>query len=129
MAQNCLSAEEDRYLESLFDLRHDCTGFGPTCQITRAKAKIVSAEYYKASAEEKTKKHKYFNGTSVTFATGISALDPRPDGVARYIDHIKGITVPNPPSHGYYGKLPLIEERDPTCKEIQEAVALQCKNK
>ena len=57
---------------------------------------------------------------------GISAIDPRPEGVARYIDHLTGEKVATKPSHAFYGRLPLTEIRDPTCKELQSVVSKQC---
>ena len=113
----------------MYDLRHNCSEFETDCQCKREKAIHWTSTYYQHAASEEKQKHKYDNGTVTIFVTGISAVDPRPKGIHRYVDYLSGYTVPNKPSHGYYGKLPLIKVRDPTCTELQNVVQDRCQNK
>ena len=89
----------------------------------------LTSEYYNYAEEEKSKKHKYkgeyLNGI---MNYGISAVDPRPNGIDKYTDYLNARTVPNKPSHGYYGRLPTNEIRDPTCKELRNALYGMCAN-
>jgi len=123
------SNDTEHKLQKLYDLRHSCSEFDPDCQCKREKAMRLTSSYYQHAAVEGKKKHKYDNGTRKVFVTGISAVDPRPEGFDRYVDYLSGHTVPNKPSHGYYGKLPLIKVRDPTCTELQNVVQVRCQKK
>ena len=57
---------------------------------------------------------------------GISAIDPRPEGVDCYVDHLAGQKTSTKPSHPFYGRLPLTEIRDPTCEELETVLSKQC---
>ena len=115
--------------QKLYDLRFSCSQFGPDCQRKREEASKQKMDYYSHAAEEEIKEHKYVNGSYVTYATGISAVDPRPNGAARYVDYMSGNTVSTPPAHGYFARLPVTEVRDPTCRELQNSVTKLCRNR
>ena len=127
--QNCITANDDTRERNLFDLSHDCSEFGSHCQCKRDAAKNLTSTYYKVAEEEKLKKHKWKGELlNPPLCYGISAEDPRPNGVDKYIDYKNACTTPNKPSHGYYGKLPTNEIRDPTCKELRNALQGICGN-
>ena len=48
----------------------------------------LTSKYYQLTEQEKSKKHKY-NGELLngTMSYGISARDPRPNGMDKYIDY------------------------------------------
>ena len=127
--QHCSTANDDIKERNLFDLSHNCTEFGPHCQCLRDAAVKLTSSYYQITEQEKSKKHKWkgklLNGT---LAYGISADDPRPSGIDKYVDYLNENTSPNKPSHGYYGKLPTNEIRDPTCTELRKALHRMCGN-
>ena len=127
--QNCLTANDDIKERNLFDLSHSCSEVGPHCQCKRDAAKNLISRYYQVAEEEKSKKHRY-NGELLngTMCYGISAEDPRPNGIDKYNDYLNERTVPNKPSHGYYGRVPTNEIRDPTCPELRNALNDMCGN-
>ena len=127
--KKCSISNNDGKERKLFDLNHDCSKFGSICEQKRNEAKNITAEYYKNAKKEKSKKHKPKGAQAkCKLCHGISSDDPRPNGVDRYIDYLNERTIPNKPSHGFYGKLSTVTIRDPTCRELKKALDNMCTN-
>ena len=121
-------AIDDRDERKLFDLSQDCSEFGPHCQCKREAGTYAASKYYSMVAKEKSKPRKWPGASNGTLFYGISAEDPRPNGVDKYIDYLHERTTPYKPSHGIYGRLPTNVERDPTCTELKNKLHEMCGN-
>ena len=66
----CLSPDEGDRLKKLYDLRYNCSEFGPDCPCKRDKAKKQAEKYYDNAKMMEYQPHKYVNGTHKVMMTG-----------------------------------------------------------
>ena len=153
--QQCAKEKDVKTLHKLFDLRQDCSEFGPECECKRKIAKEKASKYFKLQSRlknldmhmdstnsrmvsKKNPSSNRFNPKSYTKLSeridsfpadestiGSLALES-PYGKDTYLDYTNGQIVTSKPDHPYYKKTAAIEIRDPTCKELKAVLRKQC---
>ena len=111
-----LTPTKYEYLNDLYSYNHRCSSYGKTCKDKRNKCQEYASNYYSTAYE--IEKYDHYDCMNNTW-TGTSYVDPRPTGDDKYIDYLYGYPTPQRPSHGHYGRLPIMKIQDPTYEEVR----------